>query len=724
MQSADLSADLGALIENLSVGVVKIDDEGVVSYANATAERMLGALRSDLVGRTAARFLREPGEFEIDGCWIRAEITSLEQGYRLVQLHDISMRKQSDMALETTQEFLQAVLDSVDTGIVACDSKGTLKLFNRAARTFHGIGEQPIPPEQWAARYDLYDPDGVTPLRKEDIPLYRAYSGETVRRQEIVIAPPEGRRRTVLGSGRALRGKDGRLLGAVVAMSDISHRRASRKRLRHYVRQLRDLFNYAPIAYHEIDMEGRIRRVNVAELRLLERTRDEMIGAPVWEFVSEQEREKSRKAVLEKLAGGRSLRKFVREYITPSGRRLLIEVHETLIQDRSGLITGIRSALLDVTSRLHEEIHTQALIQEKTAREQAETDSAEIRSILERIGDAFMAFDTEWRYTYVNHRAAELALKPASELIGKCVWEEFPEAVQTAFYTELHRAMREQVPIDFDNYFEPLGKWFQNSVYPSPSGVGVFYRDITERVRTENALKTRTSELARKNSELETFASVVSHDLQEPLRMVASYASLVSKKYGESLEPDAQEFLSYINTGVSRMQRLIKDLLALSKLDRLQDEIGEVSMMHVVEMVCGNLDLMIEDNGATIIRRDLPIVRFNETQLMQVLQNLVANSIRYRRDDRPHIVISAEQYERGWMISVTDNGIGFDMQFAEQVFRPFRRLHRREDGGSGIGLAICQKIIHGRGGRIWAESQPGSGSTFHFTIPDAIPRSE
>ena len=162
-------------------------------------------------------------------------------------------RKNAENALDANQAFLQAVLDHIEVGIVACDETGTLKLFNNATRAFHGLLESPMPPEEWPARYDLYYPDGTTLLRKEDVPLYRAFSGESVKNAEIVIAPKNGQRRTVLSSGHALIGRDGRKLGAVVAMHDVTHRRLSGARIRQALRQFRALFNDAPIAYHEVE---------------------------------------------------------------------------------------------------------------------------------------------------------------------------------------------------------------------------------------------------------------------------------------------------------------------------------------------------------------------------------------------------------------------------------------------------------------------------------------
>jgi light-regulated signal transduction histidine kinase (bacteriophytochrome) len=267
-----------------------------------------------------------------------------------------------------------------------------------------------------------------------------------------------------------------------------------------------------------------------------------------------------------------------------------------------------------------------------------------------------------------------------------------------------------------------LGKWFENAVYPSPSGVGVFYRDVTEKVRTQRALEKSAAELARKNAELETFAYVASHDLQEPLRMIGGYAALLARRYTGKLDSDADEFIAFMSEGVDRMQRLIRDLLALSRLSEASAApMTDVNLDHIVDVACGNLELLIEDNNGVIIREALPVITYNETQLLQLMQNLIANALRYRGTEPPRIAMQAERQAAGWKISVRDNGVGFDMSRADEIFKPFNRLQLKDDGGTGIGLAICKKIAESRGGRIWAESTPGVGSEFNFTIPDALP---
>jgi PAS domain S-box-containing protein len=689
-----------AILSRLPYGVIVLAPDGTVEYVNPAGRRFLaGDSAQELPPGLRQRIGTLPTLPASFDCGT-VHVDVIEDGQRRI----LTIR---DLVADGKQDFIEAVLDNISSGVVVCDEKGTLRLFNRATRMFHGLPEKAIPADQWAAYYDLYRPDGVTPMRKEDIPLYRALQGEIVKDQEMVIAPKGGRRRTLLATGRAMFAPDGRKVGAVVAMRDVTHRKLSSRRVREAFQHFRTLFNDAPIAYHEIDPQGIIRRVNRAECRLLGRSRSEILGHHPWDLMPDRVKEESKRAVAEKLAGTRPLTPTEREFTTRDGRSVIVEMHENHILDSDGRIIGLRTALLDITDR--------------KARAQAEIDSAAIRGILERIGDAYMAFDTDWRYTYVNRRAAELALKPASELLGKCVWEEFPQAVQTAFYTELHRAMREQVSITFENYFAPLGKWFENTVYPSPAGASVFYRDITDRKRINNTLEQRTAMLAQKNAELEAFASMASHDLQEPLRMIRGYTGLLAKRYTGVLDEDADSFIQYAADGAARMQERISALLALCRVGSLDPAlIVETSAKEALEYAMFDLAALIEENDARFEYGELPSVHVVESHLAQLFQNLLANAIRYRSEVAPVVTISAARALDAWQFSVADNGIGFDMSRAKHIFLPFKRL-RQDGAGTGMGLAICKKIVESRGGRIWVESTVGVGSVFHFTIPDEIP---
>ena len=710
------------IVEHLRDAIFHVDRCLTVLYLNRAAEQMVAKHRSACTGlvlsavwdempaRVAAEIAGGPREalvFEFEGrtggMRLRLEVMPAADDTLILQVREVTPQ-----GLEHTQDFIQAVLDSVQSAIIACDEKGVVRVFNRAARKMHQADGGDVPPDDWARHFGLRYAESNEPMRTVDVPLYRALAGEHFRDVEVVVSPTASTSHAVLCSGRALYSRDGKKLGAVVAMHDITERRLATRRVRAALRQFRQLFNDAPVAYHEIDTNGIVRKVNREECRLLGRTKDEIIGHAIWDFVAEAEREKSRRAVLDKLAGTRPLRVFERAYQRPDGLLVTFEIHENLITDDEGRITGIRSALLDLTDR--------------QARQVAEATSAETLSILERIGDAYMTFDAEWHYTYVNRKAAELARKPAEELIGRRVWDVFPEAVNTRFYAELQRAMREQNPVEFENYFAPLETWFDNSVYPSPSGVAVFYRDITERKKTQQSLEARTAELARKNADLETFAYVASHDLQEPLRTIGSFTSLLSRRYRGALDAEADEFITYTLSGVERMQRMIKDLLRLSRAGSPDpSRITQADAGAVLAFVRGHLAELIEETDATLVTGDLPTVLFVETHLIQVFQNLVANAIRYRRDVAPVITVTAERDGDFWKFAVQDNGRGFGPYEADLIFRPFKRIDPSEDGGSGIGLTICRKIVESHGGQIWAESKPGVGSVFYFTARAAEP---
>jgi len=253
-----------------------------------------------------------------------------------------------------------------------------------------------------------------------------------------------------------------------------------------------------------------------------------------------------------------------------------------------------------------------------------------------------------------------------------------------------------------------------------------------ERKRAEEALAQQSRELAvqaqdlaRSNADLEQFAYVASHDLQEPLRMVANYTQLLARRYKGKLDPDADEFIDYAVDGATRMQRLIEDLLAFSRVGTRGKEVEPVVCQDALDRALANLATATEETGAVITHDALPVVIGDDGQLGQMFQNLIANAMRFRGAEPPRIHVSAERAGNEWTLSVQDNGIGIDPQYADRIFVIFQRLHTRaEYPGTGIGLAICKKIVERHGGRIWVESDGKYGSTFRFTLRAATVVSE
>jgi PAS domain S-box-containing protein len=247
----------------------------------------------------------------------------------------------------------------------------------------------------------------------------------------------------------------------------------------------------------------------------------------------------------------------------------------------------------------------------------------------------------------------------------------------------------------------------------------VLLHDVTEQKQAEAELQRMQDALRRSQNDLQQFAFVASHDLQEPLRMVASYTQLLARKYQGQLGSDADEYIRYAVDGANRMSALIGDLFQFSRLGfaELQPpKSTELSVM--VDWALLGLRAAVHESGAEITHGELPTVSVDQAQMPHVFQNLIGNAIKYRRaEEAPRIHITAKREGDEWTIAVEDNGIGFDPQHAGSLFSVFKRLHGREYPGSGIGLAICKRIVERHGGRIWATSQPGQGSTFYFTLP-------
>jgi PAS domain S-box-containing protein len=244
-------------------------------------------------------------------------------------------------------------------------------------------------------------------------------------------------------------------------------------------------------------------------------------------------------------------------------------------------------------------------------------------------------------------------------------------------------------------------------------------RDITERKRSETLLQHKILELERSNDDLHQFAYVCSHDLQEPLRVISNYTQLLVKRYsGRVLDESATDFVDFILDATVRMQGLINDLLLYSRVQTRGERFNEVDCQLVVESALSNLKVALEEAQITVHKHSLPTLLADRSQLTQVFQNLLGNAVKFRSKEHPQIDISAREDPDFWTFTVRDNGVGFDIKYADRIFVIFQRLHTKETyPGSGIGLAICKKIVERHGGRIWVESSEGQGSAFHFTIP-------
>jgi len=259
------------------------------------------------------------------------------------------------------------------------------------------------------------------------------------------------------------------------------------------------------------------------------------------------------------------------------------------------------------------------------------------------------------------------------------------------------------------------GELIEPAPSPRRDEIGSLSRAVTKMVRTLNQ---QAGDLKRSNGDLEQFAYIASHDLQEPLRMVSGFTGLLQRRYAGKLDADADEFIGFAIGGVNRMQALINDLLSYSRVGREEVAAKPVDMQLVVDEALANLQGAIEDRSALVSRGPLPTVLANHGMLVRVFQNLISNALKFCKADRPIVRIAAEQHGAEWVFSVADNGIGIDPQYRDRIFLIFQRLHQQgEYPGTGIGLAVVKRIVERNGGRIWLESEPGKGTTFFFTLP-------
>jgi len=377
-----------------------------------------------------------------------------------------------------------------------------------------------------------------------------------------------------------------------------------------------------------------------------------------------------------------------------------------------GTCTRVYGSFQDIDDRKKAELLAIGALEEKN-------------TILESIGDAFFAIDMDWTVTYWNNMASKVLLVPRHDIVGRNLWDVFPAGNNPVSYATYSHALQTKQAVHFEDYYAPLEQWYEISAYPSAQGLSVYLKDISDRKASEIRLTTlneslskQTKELAISNAELEQFAYVASHDLQEPVRMVTSFLTQLEKKYGDTIDNKGKQYIYFAVDGAKRMRQIILDLLEFSRVGRTVNKKEAIDLNELVDEVEGLHRKQIDESGATIDVAPLPTLMSYRAPIRQVFQNLISNGLKYQPPgNHPVVRIAFGETDTHWEFSVSDNGIGIDSEYFDRIFIIFQRLHNKDEyTGTGMGLAVTRKIIETLGGRIWVDSEPGKGSTFSFTI--------
>lgn len=479
-----------------------------------------------------------------------------------------------------------------------------------------------------------------------------------------------------------------------------------------------------------VELEGlRIVRCNQTTCRRLGYARHELIGMSVTDLYHPSCTGNLEQAV-EQFKRLGSVRDVELQVVPRSGDPIPVLLNSSVIRDEHGEPLFSASVWRDISDLKEREgtIHELGGRLERALREM----EGEHAATLAALPDLVAVIDSRDRivsYKPEGPIVSEADQVAASAHVGKHVAEIFPPSLTDVLQFEAGRVRGSGRPQLFEHAIDREGRErdYEVRLSPTPAGrVVIVIRDVTESRRVLRALEDHADELSRSNEELEQFAYVASHDLQEPLRMVASFTELLEREYGHRLDDEGRRFIGYAVSGARRMQQLILDLLAYSRVTRAEESWDRVDLNALLGDVRRDLQGVLEEAGVQLIAGPLPVVSGSPVLLRQLFLNLIGNAVKFRRADVSAWVEVRATGEGGrWILTIQDNGIGFDMAYAPKVFQVFQRLNARDTyPGTGIGLAICKRVAERHRGEIWVTSVPGKGSCFHVSLPRATSRKD
>jgi PAS domain S-box-containing protein len=617
-------------------------------------------------------------------------------------------RRLAEEALRESEERYRMLLDGVrEYAIFMMDPQGQIVSWNAGAERIKGYRAEEIIGQNFSR---FFPPEDIERGRPEEVLRMTAASGR--HEEQGIRVRKDGSRFLASLTFTALRDPNGNLRGFSEFSHDLSESKESGAKYR-------GLLEAAPDAMVVVNQAGEIVLLNLQAEKQFGYHRDELVGQKVKNIIPEGFAERLLADGLRSVED--ALAQQIGTGIELTGRRkdeseFPIEIMLSPLESAEGIL--VTAAIRDISVRKDAEKHLAQM-------------EGRYRGLLEAAPDAMVVVNQVGGIVLLNVQAEKQFGYRRDELLGQKVKNIIPEGFAERLIADGTRTAAEALAQQIGTGIELIGRRKDGSEFPieimlspleSPEGILVTaaIRNITERKRAEQHLVKTVAELNRSNDELQQFAYVASHDLQEPLRMVASYTQLLAERYKGRLDSDADEFIAYAVDGSNRMQVLIQDLLAYSRAGTNGKALRKISSDNALTEALANLRATIQESGAVVTHDSLPLITTDGTQLAQIFQNLVGNAIKYRSAAVPNVHISAvKNGGNEWIFSVRDNGLGIDPQYFDRIFVLFQRLHgQTEFKGTGIGLAICKKMLERLGGRIWVESQPEKGSTFHFALPE------
>jgi PAS domain S-box-containing protein len=751
-----------ALVENIREGALTLSRTGMILYTNTRFAEMVMLPPDRVPGTSLLDYACPEFRPEIEQALREITVRPCKDRIRirhsggslpvLISMNPLSASSDTKISVVVTdrrsdeeQILMQArMLEAVGDAVIGVDTDQRIIYWNPAATRDYGWKPEEVLDRQF---WEVAVPEELKTDAHEILDQIKrgvTWSGSYIVRHR------DGHLFPVHGNISPIFDDDGKLIAIIGASHDVSEQKRKEEILRYHANLVETISD----AIISTDKELRIQSWNPGAEHMYGWHEDEVMGRKGPDILRTEFLEgTSREALTQKLFGAGSWRGEVIQR-TKDGRQINVEATSISIRNENGDVIGGVSVGRDITDRkraeeelaqknqvlreLNDELINTAKDLETSIGELADTERSlretqeYLESLITYANAPIIVWDQDLRIVRLNRALVRLTGREPGELVGRPIHELFPPGGREKSIDLITRATKgerweaEEIPIQSVDGSTRTVLWNSAPIY-SPNELilvstiaqGV---DITRMKQHEVELTKLTDDLRRSNKELEQFAYVASHDLREPLRMVTLFSQLLQKNYGGRLDPDADEFIGYIVEGAIRMDSLVNDLLEYSRVSSQGRPFQPTDFKSVIQEVRTNLAVAIMESGAVLDVRSLPTIDADRSQIVQLYQNLISNAIKFRRDQAPHITIAMEEDKQEWMFSVQDNGIGIEEEYTAKIFNIFQRLHSKDQyAGTGIGLAICRRIVERHGGKIWVESDPGQGSTFRFTIPKNAP---